>query len=169
MLYSAYRANITSEYRLQKEGSFDWSYIAMPAGPSGSNCAMLDVLSLAVSTQTRYPKEAWELLKTLTYDRGIQSEIFSYTEGISPLRNVTQSQQIVAKLKRDEGVDLNVDVISFVMKNAKVREQYRNYDEIHNELTTAIEDILGNTANVQMEQIVWDRKINLYLKKIQNP
>ncbi|SCW71662.1 multiple sugar transport system substrate-binding protein [Lachnospiraceae bacterium C10] len=169
MLYSAYRANITSEYRLQKEGSFDWSYIAMPAGPSGSNCAMLDVLSLAVSTQTRYPKEAWELLKTLTYDRGIQSEIFSYTEGISPLRNVTQSQQIVAKLKRDEGVDLNLDVISFVMKNAKVREQYRNYDEIHNELTTAIEDILGNTANVQMEQIVWDRKINLYLKKIQNP
>ncbi|MBQ1598136.1 MAG: hypothetical protein II080_05790, partial [Lachnospiraceae bacterium] len=66
-------------------------------------------------------------------------------------------------------VDLNLDVISFVMKNAKVREQYRNYDEIHNELTTAIEDILGNTANVQMEQIVWDRKINLYLKKIQNP
>ncbi|MBQ5431468.1 MAG: extracellular solute-binding protein [Lachnospiraceae bacterium] len=167
MLFSAYRAKKTTEYHLKKEGSFDWGYTAMPSGPSGSNCAMVDVLSLAISSQSRYPKEAWELLKTLTYDPKIQAELFDFREGISPLRSVTESQQTVFHLKAQTGVNLDVDVISQVMKDSAIRERYSNYTEVQDEIDTAVNDIINTTANIQMEQILWDKRINQYLQKLQ--
>ena len=154
MLFSEYRAYKSQEMSFKKYSGFEWDCVTMPAGPSGDNYSRLDTLSIAMSENTTQKEMAWEFMKLLTTDPQIQSEIFEYSAGISVLPEVT-------------GTEFNLDILESAMEKSVTRNRFRGFDNAQEEVGLAVRSILESNSNIQMEQIIWNRTINNYLKNMQ--
>ena len=164
LMFSEYRAYKSRELSLKKYSGFEWECITMPAGPSGDNISRLDTLFVALSSTTSQEKAAWELMKLLTCEKKIQREIFDYSEGISPLEEVTESRETADLIFKGTGTAFNMDTLHRVMEKSVVLPRFAGYEEAREQVSTAVRSILESNSNVQMEQIIWNRTINNYLK-----
>lgn len=158
LMFSEYRAYKPYPLRVKKYSGFEWDCITMPAGPSGGNISSMDTLMLAMNRGTKNKEYAWELMKTLAYDPEIQSEIFMYSEGVSPLKSVAQSESVIGLLGQDGAV--NFSLLDEAMKNAKVRPSFKNYTSAVKMVDTAVRDTIDGSANISMSLIKWQRDIN---------
>lgn len=164
MMLSEYRAYKSRELSLKKYSGFEWECITMPAGPSGDNISRLDTLCVALSRKTSQEKKSWELLKILTSEEKIQREIFDYSEGISPLVEVTQSRETADMILEKTGTEFNMDTLRHTMEKAVTAHRFPGYEGAREEVSLAVRSILESSSNVRMEQIIWNRRINNYLK-----
>lgn len=166
MLFSEYRAYKPYPLSIKKYSGFEWECISMPAGKSGSNIAGLDTLMVAMNENTANEEYAWEFMKLLTYDERIQSEIFDYSEGVSVLKKVTESDQTLRLLIDSSGENsgFNLNVLSNAVENAVVVPRFRNYKEAVAQVDKAVADIMEGSSNISMEQIIRNRQINNFLK-----
>lgn len=165
MSFSKYRAYKPYPLSVKKYSGFEWECVPMPAGPDGDNISTLDTLFLAMNEDTKNDRYAWELMKILAYDTQIQSEIFAYSEGVSVLKEVTESAQTLQQLiesSKDTG-SLNLAILSEAVESAVVAPRFRNYEQAMSEVDRAVNDILTGNSNFSMEQIIWNRSINKYL------
>ena len=167
MLFSEYRAYKSQELSIKKYSGFEWDCVTMPAGPSGDNYSRLDTLSIAMSENTAQEDMAWEFMKLLTMDPGIQSEIFEYSAGISVLPQVTQSEDTLSRITRNTGEAFNLDILESAMEKAVIRPRFRGYENVKEEVGLAVRSILDSRSNIRMEQIIWNRTINNYFKSLQ--
>ena len=167
MLFSEYRAYKSQELSFKKFSGFEWECVTMPSGPSGDNYSRLDTLSIAMSEKTTQEETAWEFMKLLTSDPQIQSEIFDYSAGISVLPEVTQSSETHNRLKESTGSVFNLDILESAMEKSVSRTRFQGYDNALEEVGLAVRSILESNSNIQMEQIIWNRTINNYLKTLQ--
>ena len=167
MLFSEYRAYKSQEMSFKKYSGFEWDCVTMPAGPSGDNYSRLDTLSIAMSENTTQEELAWEFMKLLTTDPQIQSEIFDYSAGISVLPEVTQSEETRRKITQSTGTEFNLDILESAMEKSVTRTRFRGFDNAQEEVGLAVRSILESNSNIQMEQIIWNRTINNYLKNMQ--
>lgn len=166
MLFSEYRAYKPYPLSIKKYSGFEWGCIPMPAGPEGSNISELDTLLIAMREDTGHEKYAWEFMKLLTADERIQSEIFDYSEGVSVLKEVTESDKTLARLIAGQGESsgFNLEVLSRAVEHAVVTPRFRNYEEAVSAVDRAVRSIMEGSSNISMEQIIWNREINNYLK-----
>lgn len=162
LIFSQYRAYKPYPLRVKKYSNFEWDCITMPAGPNGKNTSYMDTLLLAVNKNTNNDKLSWELMKILTYDKEIQSQIFTYSEGVSPLKEVTNSSEIIDYLEEDGNIKM--ELLDYAMENATVIPSFRNYDNAVEMIGSAIEDILDGNSNISMSLIKKQRDINKYFK-----
>ena len=167
MLFSEYRAYKSQEMSFKKYSGFEWDCVTMPAGPSGDNYSRLDTLSIAMSENTTQKEMAWEFMKLLTTDPQIQSEIFEYSAGISVLPEVTQSEETRRRITQSTGAEFNLDILESAMEKSVTRTRFRGFDNAQEEVGLAVRSILESNSNIQMEQIIWNRTINNYLKNMQ--
>lgn len=167
MLFSEYRAYKSYPLSIKKYSGFDWECLTMPAGPEGDNISRLDTLSIAMNADTAHPGYAWELMKILTCDPQIQAEIFDYSEGVSVLREVVESEQTLKALMDDSDAKtpMNLKLLSDVVENAAVVPRFHNYDGAVAEADRAIRAILDSNSNINMERIIQNRAVNNYLKE----
>ena len=165
MLFSEFRAYKSYPLSVKKYSGFEWSCIPMPAGPDGGNVSSLDTLLAAVSADTRHRQEAWEFLKVLTYDERIQAELFDYSEGVSVLRRVTESEDNLRQLIEDsESADtLNLRILSDAVENAAVAPRFQGLEEAKGEVNRAVEAIISSDISISTGQIIWNREINKFL------
>lgn len=166
MLFSEYRAYKSYPLSIKKYSGFEWECIPMPSGSRGDNVAELDTLLLAMNEDTKQTEYAWELMKLLSGDERIQSEIFTYSEGVSVLRDVTESDGTLQLLIESSGEDmgLNLRVLSDAVEGAVVSPGFRSREEAEAEVDRAVRDIMEGSSNISMEQIIWNREINNFLK-----
>ena len=164
MMFSEYRAYKSRELSLKKYSGFEWECITMPAGPSGDNISRLDTLHVALSSRTSQEHAAWELMKLLTTDKKIQREIFDYSEGISPLKDITESEETADMILEGTGTAFNMDTLHRAMEKSVTAPRFPGYEEAREQVSIAVRSILDSNSNVQMEQIIWNRTINNYLK-----
>lgn len=162
MSFSTYRAYKPYPLRVKKYTSFEWECIPMPAGPDGDNISTLDTLLIGMNKKSRNKDAAWDLIKTLTYNTKIQSEIFDYSEGVSVLKEVTESEQTLGQLVN--GNSFSLAVLSNAVEEAVVVPRFRYYDEAISEVAQAVKAIIDGDYNISTGQIIWNRKINKYLK-----
>ncbi len=162
MSFSTYRAYKPYPLRVKKYAGFEWECIPMPAGPDGDNISTLDTLLIAMNKKSRNKKAAWDLIKTLTYDTKIQSEIFNYSEGVSVLKEVTESEQALRQMM--DGNSLDLAVLSNAVERAVVVPRFRYYEEAMSEVAQAVKAIIDGDYNISTGQIIWNRKINKYLR-----
>lgn len=134
----------------------------MPAGPDGDNISTLDTLFIAINEKSRNKKAAWELVKALAYNTEIQSEIFNYSEGVSVLKDVTESEQTLGQMM--DGNSLDLAILSNIVEEAVVVPRFGNYEEAVAQVEQAVTAIIEDGYNISMGQIIWNRKINKYLK-----
>lgn len=166
MYFSEYRAYKPYPLSIKKYSGFEWECIPMPSGEHGDNISELDTLLLAMNADTPQAGHAWEFMKLLAGDGRIQSEIFTYSEGVSALRDVTESDEVLQLLIDSAGdhSGLNLQVLSSAVENAVVTPRFRYSGEAVAEVDKAIRDIMEGSANISMEQIIWNREINNFLK-----
>ena len=138
----------------------------MPAGPEGRNISRLDTLTLSMSISTIHSQDAWELMKFLTGDDRIQSEIFTYSEGVPVLREVVEAednQKLFVK-NTDSGNVGNLSMLSDAVEDAVVIPRFHDYDSAVAEVDRAVRTILESSSNINMETIIQNRHVNRYLK-----
>lgn len=166
MLFSEYRAYKSYPLSIKKYSGFEWECIPMPSGMRGANVSKLDTLLLAMNADTAQTEYAWEFMKLLSGDEQIQSEIFTYSEGVSVLKAVTESDETLQLLIENSGdhSGLNLSVLSSAVENAVVTAGFRDREAAMAEVDKAVRDIMGGSANISMEQIIWNREINNFLK-----
>lgn len=105
-------------------------------------------------------------MKYLTGDEEIQSEIFTYSEGVSVLRSVTESEQTLAQLLTDSGSgSFQIDTLSRAVEQAAVYPNFEGYEDAMKEVEEAVTDILEGDVNIGTGQIIWNRRINAFLKE----
>lgn len=169
MSFSEYRAYKSYPLSIKKYSGFEWECIEMPAGPMGGNLSELDTLMIGMSRDTAQEKAAWEFLKLLTTDPRIQSEIFDYSEGVSVVANVTESDETKIVLRRDSGdnVTMSTSVLGGVLDTAVIPPRFRGYEIAMEQVNLAIQSILEGDKNINMELIVKNREINRYLQDLQ--
>lgn len=167
MLFSQYRAYKPYPLSIKKYSGFEWEYISMPSGSSGENIGKLDTLLVAMWENTPNETYAWEFMKLLTSEERIQSEIFTYSEGVSVLRKVTESDETLKRLidSSGEGSGLRLKALSDAVEHAVAASGFRNYGEAVAEVDKAVNSIMDGNANISMEQIIWNREINNFLKE----
>lgn len=166
MLFSEYRAYKPYPLSVKKYAGFEWECLPMPAGSHGENISNLDTLLLAMNKKSRQKKEAFEFMKYLTGDEEIQSEIFTYSEGVSILRSVTESEQTLAQLLTDSGSgSFQIDTLSRAVEQAAVYPNFEGYEDAMKEVEEAVTDILEGDVNIGTGQIIWNRRINAFLKE----
>lgn len=166
MLFSEYRAYKPYPLSIKKYSGFEWECISMPAGNSGNNYSQLDTLMLAMNENTSHTQTAWKFMKLLSADERIQGEIFDYSEGVSVLKKVTESDKTLKLLIDSSGENsgFNLQTLSDAVDNAVVVPRFRNYEEAIAEVDKAVRSIMGGTANISTQQIIYNREINTFLK-----
>lgn len=169
MLFSEYRAYKSYPLSIKKYSGFEWDCLTMPAGPEGRNISRLDTLTLAMNKSTIHKQDAWELMKFLTADEKIQSEIFSYSEGVPVLRKVVESEENHGFLtgNPDTGNAPGLFLLSDAVEKAVVTARFHDYDRAVGEADRAVRSILEGSSNINMETIIQNRKVNRYLKEMQ--
>ncbi len=166
MLFSEYRAYKSYPLSIKKYSGFEWECISMPAGSGGSNIAKIDTLMIAMNENTVHTKEAWDFMKLLSSNQQIQSEIFDYSEGVSVIKKVTESDKTLQLLidSSGENEEFNLGTLSNAVDHAVVVAWFRDYEEAVAEVDKAIRNIMEGNANISTQQIIWNRKINTFLK-----
>ena len=166
MLFSAYRAYKPYPLSVKKYSGFEWDCLPMPAGPDGSNVSRLDTLLVAMNKKSDRQELALQFMEFLTGEEEIQGEIFHYSEGVSVLRNVTESEQTLERLLSDSGSgSFRLDTLSNAVENAVSYPGFDGYQEAMQEVENVVSQILANEENISTGQIIYNRKLNAFLKE----
>lgn len=144
MTFSEFRTYKPYPWRINKYFNFRWDCIRLPAGPDGKDRVSVDHLMMGINKKTKHDQIAWEFLKMLTYNQNTQQKLFQYSQGISPLKEVTNSQDTEKFLKEDMEMDTGVQVslLDEVMNRAAQIPNNSNYNTIMKYIDSEITDIL---------------------------
>ncbi len=160
MYYSSYRNYVKNPLRESLYEDFELTFLTMPAGYDGDNTSILDTLCVGMYSKSRHKKEAWEFIKMLTTDETVQSEIFRYSEGLSPCRNITERELKKELEDSTYGTgNINMDVVRHAMDTAVPKYSFYGQDEAESAVEYAVNEILSGEGNIRMEQVIQDRKI----------
>ncbi|HBE80752.1 MAG TPA: sugar ABC transporter substrate-binding protein [Firmicutes bacterium] len=133
--FSSYLTYKTYPYRLIHYAQFNWECIPLPRGPHGKNASALHSLLIGISSRSKHPKEAWEFLKFLTFNRGCQLSVFKYSPAVPVLREVTESKAADQELAGDnpyEALSVDKKVLSQVIEESTVTPRFHKYEEAMN-------------------------------------
>ena len=167
MSFSEFRAYQPYPLSVKKYSGFQWGCIPMPSGSQGDNISTLDTLLIGMNKKTTHEAWAWDFMKILTSEPEIQAEIFDYSEGVSVLRSVTESEQTLQSLIEDSGSEesLNLSILSKVVEKSLVSIRFPGYQEAEERVSQAVNAIIEGDGNINMELIIWNREINRFLEE----
>lgn len=149
MKFSEFRTYKPYPWKINKYFEFQWDCIRLPSGPDGKNETSMDHLLMGISSETKNGQMAWEFLKMLTYDQKTQQKLFQYSQGISPLKAVTDSEETEKILQEDMGEDtvVKVELLNEVMEQAVETQKFRKYDTVLQFLDNEIGSLMENDDN----------------------
>ena len=164
--FSEYRTYKPYPWRIKKYSDFEWDCIKLPAGPQGENVSELSTLLMGINGKTKEEKLAWELLKMFCYDKETQRKLFTDAEGVSVLREVTESSEVMEMLNRDTPGSsyLNMGLLSEVMDSAVVTPKFRKYEGAMSLAGTGISEIINGQRTLDNGLLVLQREINNYIR-----
>lgn len=163
MPFSQYRTYKPYPWRVKKYSNFEWDCLKMPSLSTSLNSTHVSSLLMGISSRTKHGQIAWDFLKMLTYDEQSQKELFQYSQGISSLKNVTQSKEALSLLDKDSQVDMSL--LNDVMENTVNHSQFKKYESSLSLLDTRIQQLMKSDEDLDTGLIVLQREMNKYLKE----
>lgn len=165
--FSQYRTYMPYPWRVKKYSQFEWDCIKMPAGPAGDNTSQLSSLLMGISNHTKKEKLAWEFLKMMTYDDEIQMMIYDDSQGVSVIKEVTESGEAIEKLMKDTPGEskMNMGLLSQVMEQSSVAPKFQRYDEAMTMADNEINQIITGEKGIDSTLFSLQKEINKFLKK----
>ena len=166
MPFSQYRTYMPYPWRVKKYSEFEWDCVKMPSLPNKERSSEVSSLLMGVSSRSYHGDIAWEFLKTLTYNQQIQQELFKYSQGISPLKTVTKSEETLALLKEESGnSQVNMSLLNEVMESAISHGQFKKYESTLHLINTRIQQIILNNSDFDIALMQLQKEINQFLKE----
>lgn len=149
MKFSEFRTYKPYPWKINKYFEFQWDCIRLPQGPDGKNETSMDHLLMGISSETKHDQMAWEFLKMLTYNKDTQRKLFRYSQGVSPLKSVTNSEETERILREDMGEDtvVKVQLLNEVMGQAVETQKFRSYDTVLQFLDNEIDRLMEKDDN----------------------
>lgn len=149
MKFSEFRTYKPYPWKINKYFDFQWDCIRLPQGPDGKNETSMDHLLMGISSGTKHDQMAWEFLKMLTYNKDTQRKLFQYSQGVSPLKSVTNSEETERILREDMGEDtvVKVQLLNEVMGQAVETQKFRSYDTVLQFLDNEINRLMEKDDN----------------------
>ena len=100
---SVYRTYKPYPWRIKKYSTFEWDCLKMPTVSKDKGSTQVSTLLMGMSSKSYHKSQAWDLLKELCNDTKTQQSLTHYSQGISPLKKVAQSQTIIDMLDEESG------------------------------------------------------------------
>lgn len=165
-LFSEYRAYQPYPWRVKKYSNFVWDCLRMPAGPDGGNTSELYTVQVGISARSRHAALAQELLCTLCADTTTQSELFLRSQGISPLRSVTENTELLNRIfaETQGSSSFNSATIGEIMHTAAAVSQFAAREQATAMAETAVTNALLNNESLATALPTAQREIDLYLQ-----
>lgn len=166
MQFSQYRTYKPYPYRVSKYSTFEWDVIEMPQS-SEQHLTQLSSLMMGMSMRTSAPELAWQLLKEFTYSQASQQDIYEYSQGVSPLKEVTESKQVLKLLEEDTLGDSKIDmrVLSQVMEYPTTNTRFRKYEAAMKIADNKINQALQNNLDLDTSLTALQKEITNYLNE----
>ena len=164
--FSEYRTYKTYPYRIKKYTNFQWDCITLPAGSEGNNTSEINTLLIGISANTKKEAAAWAFLKTLTYDKDIQMDVFRYSQGASVLKNVTQSKEAEEILQQDmEESEKVIDttLLNRVLEEGIIVPKFQNYTEAMAVAENDINQMIEGEKSIESSLKILQRSMKRYL------
>ena len=110
---------------------------------------------------------AWELIKTFCYDIEIQSEIYTYKEGASVLKTVTDSMTTMLSinqvLSEEGGMDINL--ITSIMDHAEPDYNFKDITLVKEMIDAGIDDIVKNGTDSKIGLQMIEKRVRSFLNE----
>lgn len=155
-LFSEYRAYQPYPWRVRKYSGFEWDCVCMPAGPNGGNVSELHTMLLGVSARSKNRELAWELAKLLSWDETVQSQLYSYSHGISPVRRVAENERDL-----DLPGSFPAEIIQKIMSTAVTAPRF----ERSAQAMLMAESAVAEAGDQQSRMLIAQRAINVFLNQ----
>ena len=155
-LFSEYRAYQPYPWRVRKYSGFEWDCVCMPAGPDGSNVSELHTMLLGVGARSKNRELAWELAKLLSWDETVQSQLYGYSHGISPVRRVAENERDL-----DLPGSFPAEIIREIMSAAVTAPRF----ERSAQAMLMAESAVAEAGDQQSRMLIAQREINVFLNQ----
>lgn len=165
MQFSQYRAYMPYPWRVKKFSTFEWDCIPLPKAESGENSSKIETLSVAMSADCKYKEEAWNLMKMVSSDETTQMNIFYMSQGVSVVKEVTQSEKAMEIIMQDNpgNSDFKMDSLNEVMEKGKTQPAFRSYFKAIEQLDLELYKIIHSQTSLEIELAELQKKINKIL------
>ena len=155
-LFSEYRAYQPYPWRVRKYSGFEWDCVCMPAGPDGGNVSELHTMLLGVSARSKNRELAWEFAKLLSWDETVQSQLYSCSHGISPVRRVAENERDL-----DLPGSFPAEIIREIMSTAVTAPRF----ERSAQAMLMAESAVAEAGDQQSRMLIAQREINVFLNQ----
>lgn len=162
-----YRTYKSYPYQIKKYSEFQWDAVDMPKTPSGRNSSVVNNLIIGMSRHSRNKQLAWKFLKTLTYDSEIQQRLFVDSAGISPLKDITESnttRMILENVIDDNSRLIDNKQIGRAIENGYTAYKFPLYADAIQIADSEISKIYIDNRNIEDTLRVVQQRVMNYIK-----
>ncbi|MGX8835249.1 ABC transporter substrate-binding protein [Amedibacillus sp. YH-ame6] len=167
MDYSDYRTYMPYPWRVKKYSSFEWDCIMMPSGPNGGNISQIDTLMIGMSSRSKEKKLAWEFMKQLSSDEAFQKELSTSAQGVSVLKEIMTTKEVLNALKKDNPGDSSFElgVVDDIMKQGVALRRTKEYEQVLQSINGQIQTLLESDQEIENALIYMQGQLNAMLHK----
>lgn len=161
---SVYRTYKPYPWRIKKYSTFEWDCLKMPTISKGKGSTQVSTLLMGMSAKSYHKSQAWSLLKELCHDTTTQKSLTQYSQGISPLKEVAQSQTIIDMLDEESGdSQISMSLLNQALLSARNREKFKKYDSAMTMIDNNITNIIHSSDDFDLSLIELQKQVNKYL------
>jgi multiple sugar transport system substrate-binding protein len=119
-----------------------------------------------MSSRSNHKQTAWEFLKYLSYDKQAQTDLFEYSQGISVLKKVTQSQDIISLIEEDSlDNTINIESLNKVMELNTSTSKFKKKDNTLLRADYLINQALSSNDDIETSLNEIQKDIRVYLNE----
>ena len=138
----------------------------MPLVASNDRGSEISSLLMGISSRSKNADIAWEFLKMLTYEKETQKDLYKYSQGISSLKSINKSEDIVCLLGKDNKENqINVNLLDEVMNKTLEHSRFKKYNQALNLIDIKINDMIRNKSDIDIGLLELQKDINKYLNE----
>ena len=165
--FAEYRTYKPYPWRIKKYSSFEWDCIKLPAGPSGGNGSIMQIMLVGISARSSEQRLAWELLKTICYDPVIQEMVLTKSQGLPVRRDVVESARAQELFTNSTpGSDgMNLKTVSEVMADSLTEPKFPRYKEAMNLADNRLFHAVQENSSLSNALSQVQKEINIYLQR----
>ena len=136
------------------------------AGPQGDNVSELDTLLMGMAKTSQHKDLAWEFLKMLSYDETTQEDIFAYSQGVSVLKDITNSKTVSRYLQEDTPGEsaFKLDFFNKTMEHAIPVNKFSDYDQAMSVADSEIRRLLSTDEDIKTMVNTLQSKLDILLQ-----
>lgn len=138
----------------------------MPTASKNQGSAQVSTLLMGMSAKSYHKSQAWNLLKELCHDQTTQHSLTQYSQGISPLKKVAQSQTIIDMLDEETGDSkISISLLNQALLGARNREKFKKYDGAKTMIDTNMIKMIHSSDDFDLSLIELQKQVNKYLNE----